>query len=82
MIQELIELTEKKLSLLKELQRSQDYSKCDYHLYRDHKESKPYYFLHDLRNNVIVASGPLARIQSFMSIRSIKKADIYTTIKL
>ena len=82
MIQELIELTEKKLVLLKELLESQNHSKCDYHLYRDHQKLENYYFLHSLRDNVIVASGPMARIQSFMSIRSIKKSNIYTSIKL
>ncbi len=78
LIQNTIQLNEKKTKLLKEYLESIKYEKCTYHLVND-KEYKyrNIFYLIDIKTNNILQVGSLGRIKSYINLRKIDIDEIY-----
>lgn len=81
MIDKLIELNQKKVSLLIEYREAQKYERCTYHLINC-PGRKYYYFLIQISTGKIVREGNIVTINKFIRTRKIKITDIYKTSKL
>jgi len=75
-LDELIKLSEKKTSLLKELKESQIYEKCYYHLVL--MDTKPdVYGLYRINDKKQLVCGNIIRIKSYINLQGIDTALIY-----
>jgi len=80
-VNDLINLQEKKLDLLKELAESLKYGKCKYHLVEtDHQFKR--YSLYSTETKEVLTHGSPSTIRSFIRIRKIELADIYNAAPL
>lgn len=71
----LIELTTKKLELMKEFKKALIYEQCTYDLTKP--GTQPYYMLYQISGHKLLASGSISIIKGYINIRSIDTDTIY-----
>lgn len=76
MIDRLIELSEKKVTLLKELRESLKYESCKYHIDND-PGRKGWYFLILIESKEIVRDGTPETIRKYLEMRKIPNEIVY-----
>ena len=81
-IDNLIEKSEQKTTLLKELKESAIYESKIYNLIKMRMGSKDFYMLYLISNKQEVISGELDRIKSHLRLHKIDISDIYSTFEL
>ena len=71
-----IELSERKVALLKECVESIKYEECEYHLERE-KHYPNLYYLVRIKNGELLTAGRIDRIRSYLRLRKIDTSKIY-----
>jgi hypothetical protein len=80
LIDKVVDLTNKKVNLLKELKESLKYQDCKYHLVAHTNDLPLRYSLFKIGSQENLCFGPLERIESYIRLRNIDKKLIYTDI--
>lgn len=76
MIDRLIELSEKKTELLKELKEATDYENCIYDV-RETPGQPEFYMLFEISTSSLIREGNAAYIRKWLERRNIKSNKVY-----